>query len=370
MEGPAAEDNVREVDPGSWRAQPVGLSAVEACAVRLSHAQPLADCGPVNDNRLKAALHAAYRSTGADLPFADPRADHGARMEGYYWRLTEAASGRVLMVLCGLTRLGAERWAVVALAAQPGGFLRSAIAPVASGDPRRLAVRAGDLLEASASELRVDLGEGARLHARLAAAPGWTRRAFGGSGPGQLIPWLPQYWHAHLLGAAVTGEAELGSERFALAGARAYAEKNWGGPFPGDWWWGQAHDFSAADACVAFAGGRVGPARSRVAPTAVVVRVEDRLVRLAPPFAVVRSSASAERWRVHTRGALWSVEIEAEAAGCAPHLLPVPLAHERRCVPRSQQVLAGRLEVVLRRGRRVVFRGDSPLAGLERGSPT
>lgn len=318
---------------------------------------------------LKAALRAAYRRTGADPPFGDPRADHGARMEGYYWRLTEAASGRVVMVLCGLTRLGAERWAVVALAAQPGGFLRSAIAPVASGDPERLAVRAGALLSATESELVVDLGEGARLRARLGDGPGWTRPVLGGVGLAQLAPGLPQYWHPHLLGAPVEGEAELGSERFALAGARVYAEKNWGGPFPGDWWWGEAHDFAGADACAAFAGGRIGPARRPVAPTAVAVRVERRLVRLAPPFAAVVTSVGEAGWRVRARGPLWSVELTGEAAGCAPHVLPVPLADERRCVPRSQQVLAGRLEVELRRGRRVAFRAVSTLAGLERGTP-
>ena len=40
-------------------------------------------------------------------------------------------------------------------------------------------------------------------------------------------------------------------------GATVYAEKNWGPRFTEHWWWGQAQAFEGADACVAFAGGRV-----------------------------------------------------------------------------------------------------------------
>jgi len=35
-------------------------------------------------------LPLSYRESGADPPFADPARDHGAAMEGYYWRLVDA----------------------------------------------------------------------------------------------------------------------------------------------------------------------------------------------------------------------------------------------------------------------------------------
>ena len=46
-------------------------------------------------------------------------------MEGYFWRFTQAATGRVAIVMCGVNRArGGERWAFVGLAAHPGGFFR------------------------------------------------------------------------------------------------------------------------------------------------------------------------------------------------------------------------------------------------------
>jgi hypothetical protein len=63
------------------------------------------------------------------------------------------------------------------------------------------------------------------------------------------------------------------------------------------------------------------------------------------------------------------VEIEAEADPAAAHLLPVPIAAERRAEPRSRQHLAGRLAVTVRRRGGVVYRGETLLAGLERGYP-
>ena len=67
----------------------------------------------------------AYRRTGADPPFGDPRRAHGTRFEGYYWRITDAAAGRVAIALCGVCRDAAGPWAIVALAAHPGGLVRS-----------------------------------------------------------------------------------------------------------------------------------------------------------------------------------------------------------------------------------------------------
>ena len=294
-----------------------------------------------------------YRRTGADPPFGDPRRAHGTRFEGYYWRLTDAAAGRVAIVLCGVCRDATGPWAIVALASEPGGLVRSRVVPSASVSFNDLGVRAGTALSASASELRVDLGADARLQLRFEERVGWPRLGFGGIGPAQIVPGLPQYWHPHLLGARVAGGG--------WDGATAYAEKNWGPRFTEHWWWGQAQGFPNADACVAFAGGRMMGG----APTAVVVRLEDRVLRLAPPFARVVTAVGEAGWRVRARSARWDVEVEGAGAG-APAVLPVPVPGERRVVDRSQQYLAGSLRVRVSRGRRVWFAGESALAGLER----
>ncbi|MCW2994617.1 MAG: hypothetical protein JWQ18_2112, partial [Conexibacter sp.] len=67
-----------------------------------------------------------YRRTGADLPFGDPRRPHGVAMEGWFWRITSAEHGAVLVVLAGINRDRAGRaWGTVGLAAHPGGFSRA-----------------------------------------------------------------------------------------------------------------------------------------------------------------------------------------------------------------------------------------------------
>jgi hypothetical protein len=310
----------------------------------------------------------AYRRTGADPPFADPRRAHGVAFEGYYWRFTDAAAARVAIVLCGVSIDAAGPWAVVALASHPEGLVRSRVVPVARADARRLGVEAADVLRGSAEALRVDLGPDARLEVALADRREWPRRALAGIGPAQVVPGLPQYWHPHLLGARVSGEARVGGAVVDLSRATAYAEKNWGPAFTEHWWWGQAQGFPSADACVAFAGGRIALGPARGAPTAVAVRLEDRVLRLAPPFARMTAAVGAAGWRVRARSTAHRVEVEGEAAG-APAVLPVPVPGRREVEDRSHQYLAGRLRVTVRRGRRVVFAGESALAGLERWAP-
>lgn len=297
----------------------------------------------------------AYRRTGADLPFDDPRRDHRSAMEGYYWRIVDPAAGRVVMVLCGVSATSEGRWAVVALARHPEGLLRSVVVPEASADPHKLGVEAGQVLRGDEERLRVDLGEGARIDVRFADRVGWPHRMFGALGPAHAVPGLPQYWQPHMLGARVEGGG--------LDGALAYAEKNWGPAFAPHWWWGQA--FFEADVCAAFAGGPVRLLGNYVAPTAVVVRLRDTVLRLAPPLAHVSTSAGG--WHIRARTARWTVELDGEAAPELLYALPVPVPGERAVEPRSRQALAGRLELTVRRGRRTVFAGESPLAGLERG---
>ena len=56
-------------------------------------------------------------------------------MEGYYWRLTEPATGRCIVALCGVCRAPDGPWALVALAAHPGDFVRWRCTAAAAADP-------------------------------------------------------------------------------------------------------------------------------------------------------------------------------------------------------------------------------------------
>jgi hypothetical protein len=289
-------------------------------------------------------------------------------MEGYYWRLSDPASGRCIVALCGVCRaVDGASWAVVALAAHPGGFVRWRNAPAAAAEPDALGAAAWErdgspLLRGSERRIAADLGPDARLEATLEGRAGWPLK-LGAIGLAQAVPGLPQYWHPAVLGARVRGEALLGGERVVLDGWDAYVEKNWGGSFPGEWWWGQAALGDGAMA--AFAGGRLG---GPLAASAVVVHAGGSVVRFAPPGALVTAQAGGGEWRLRGRSPLWSVTLEGDAAS-APHVLPVPVPAERRAVLRSEHHLAGRMRVVLRRGRRVVLRASSDVAGLEHGTP-
>lgn len=271
-----------------------------------------------------------WRRTGAELPFGDLGADRRTSFEGWYWRLTDPAGGRVAVGLCG----GMRTWELGGVALHPGGVVAQSVHAVSH----------------DASGVRFP---GAHLQVELRAARRWPRGLTGALGPANLLPWLPQYWQPLVLHAKAHGEVVAGGQRIAIDGWDAYHEKNWGPRFAGDWWWGQAH--VEEDVCIAFAGGRVGPA----ALTAVVAGT----TAIAPP-ALVRTRIGDGTWAVRARSARHAIEIEAE--GGAPHVLPVP-AGDRVAEPRSHQVLAGRLAVTVREGRRVRLRAESRLAGLERG---
>ena len=326
---------------------------------------------------MRATMLDAYRATGADPPFGDPRGYHGVGMEGYFWRLTQPAAGVVVVALLAISRDAAGRpWGMVALAVHPGGVVRSATVAHAVADPRGLGVRVGHqadgsaVVEADNGRLRVELGPDAILDVSFADRTGWpSRRAFGGIGPAQGIPGLSQYWHPHLLGARVRGSLRLGGSRVDLAGSTAYAEKNWGaGGHPPDWWWGQAHGFGEDDVCVAFAGGRarVGPVPVRA--TAAVVVLGGRVLRIVRPPGPLAVTVDDRGWRLRGRTGSHRVEIEGHADGTAAHRLPVPHPQERRTLEGfSAMHLAGTMRVHVSRGGRTVFAGVSELAGLERG---
>ena len=314
--------------------------------------------------------YAAYRATGADRPYGDPRRAHGVAMEGYFWRFSDPRSGRVVVALCGVSRTEDASWATVALAGHPGGFVRGADVRPAGADRTRLGAWAGDdTFRADADQVHVDLAPDAQLDVRIRDPRPWPRRAFGGLGAAHAVPGLGQYWHPHLLGGRASGSATIDGTRIDLDGFEVYAEKNWGmAGFPDRWWWGQAHGFQRPGTCVAFAGGdvRLGPVT--LPATALVVRFGDELIRLGQPLASpVTAQVGDGRWLLRGRSARWSVTVDASAAPGDAHVLPVPLPAVGHSVPAALEHLAGMLRVTVRRRGRVVFADESPLAGLEYG---
>lgn len=316
-------------------------------------------------------LLAAYRATGADLPFGQPlRPHHGVGMEGYFWRLTDQRQHRVLIALIGVNRGPNGPWATIGLAGS-NGFVRTVAEPGAYADPTAGA-GSGGLFAGTGDRVRVDLGPDARLDVRLEDAVGWPHRLFGGSSGFQLVPALNQYWHPWLLGGRASGTAVLGDQQWRLDGAAVYAEKNWGREgFPESWWWGQSQGFADPQACLAFAGGRIrsGPLTTTV--TALVVRLPDgRVLRLGNPgTSPVRARVGHGSWQLRGHAPLrgWQVEVEGQAPLDGAHVLPVPLPSQERNIPGDVEHLTGRVQVTVRRRGRTVWTGESTLAALEEG---
>jgi tocopherol cyclase len=309
---------------------------------------------------------AAYRRTGADPPFGDPRGYHGVGMEGHFWRITQPRGGAVVIAIVAISRDAEGRpWAMASLAAHPGGAVRSATLPDANAATRGLALRSGAAVAADEGSLLIALGDDARLDIAFSDPLLWPRRAFGALGPAHVIPGLSQYWHPWLLRAQVTGVARVGGDEIDLDGAIAYAEKNWGaGGMPPAWWWGQAHGFERPDVCVAFAGGRAGFGPLRAVATALVVALGNDVHTVVRPPWPLRVDVDDRGWRLAGGG----IEVDAHADGVAPHLLPVPVPRERRRLDDwAPQHLTGTLHLRVRRRGRTVYEGTSHLAGLERG---
>jgi hypothetical protein len=309
-------------------------------------------------------LHAAYRERGADLPFGDPARDHGAPMEGYYWRIV--AGEAVLVILCGVGRGARGRWGLVALASDPGAHVRYATTAPAVGSPTGFGVRAGKILDGSLERVRLRLGDEDWLDLRLRARLIWPRGAFGALGVANIVPGLAQYWHPILLDGTASGEGCVAGRPLRLDEATVYAEKNWGPGFAGRWWWGQASAFPEEGLGVAFAGGALP--RVGATPSAVVLWRGGQVHRFVPPFARSRVALGERRWRVRTSSPRYRLEIDGEATSVG-HVLPVPEPGEPHVEMRSEQVLTGRLAVRLSRGGRTLIDSVSPLAGLEQGRP-
>lgn len=96
-----------------------------------------------------------YRSTGADLPFGDPtKAHRGVAMEGYFWRITDPTTGRVLIALCGANKGPKDSWATIGVASWPNGFIRTEALEGSWTDPTQLGVKGGTGKELGSTCLR------------------------------------------------------------------------------------------------------------------------------------------------------------------------------------------------------------------------
>ena len=313
---------------------------------------------------------------GAEGPWGRwERGRPGVAVDGYFWRFTDRERGQVALVLLGVNRDAAgEHWGTVGLATSPGRHQRDLVAGRAEASTRGLDVRAWDddrlLLRGTPDAVEVDLGDGARLRARVRDAVRWPEHAmWGGVGPAHAVPGLSQWWHPHLLTGRVEGEVELGGEVRTLRDSFAYGEKNWGGGgFPPAWWWGQAHGFADPGTLVCFAGGRAGVGPLQATSTSLVVRLPGgdvgRFVRPLQPVAIDHGATSM---RLRALSASWRVTVEVDAPA-EPYHLPVPVPFERRNEHTAHQHLAAQVRLVVRRGRRVVLRDESSLAGFERGT--
>ncbi|WP_231735923.1 tocopherol cyclase family protein [Arthrobacter sp. YC-RL1] len=294
-------------------------------------------------------------------------------MEGYFWRITDPDTGRVVIALCGANTGPDGPWSTIGLASWPTGFLQTAAVDGSWTDPDRLGVRAGGAqraFDASAQHLHVDLGSQAQLDLQLNDPLLWPHRALGGSSVFQLVPGLNQYWHPWLLGGKASGTAVLGGTTWEFHDAQVYGEKNWGREgFPESWWWGQAQGFAESGVCLAFAGGLVTTGRLTVEVTALVLRMPDgRVLRLSNPVvSPVRTRTDDEHWRLSGRGYGWRIEVEASAPLDAAFVLPVPLPSKHRNAPGDLEHLAGDLEVTVHRHGRLVWEGATKLAALEHG---
>ena len=110
-----------------------------------------------------SSVRQAYRASGADRPFGDPLPAHGVAMEGYFWRFTDPASGRVVIALDGVNRATDGTWSTLGLAAHPNGFLRTTVHPAGSAATDGLGVLSGEAFHGTPDSLRVDLAPDARL---------------------------------------------------------------------------------------------------------------------------------------------------------------------------------------------------------------
>ncbi|MBO8191484.1 hypothetical protein ITI46_07235 [Streptomyces oryzae] len=316
---------------------------------------------------------AAWRRTGADLPWGDPLPSHRSLMEGYLWRFTDPVRHRVLEVACGVSHQHGRAWGTVVVAASPLSLVRSTTLDDAWAGTDRFAIEAAPALSfvrdrTGASgvrdRLRVSLDD---AELEVALFPGTRRRTLlPGAGVFSLLPGLNHYWHPYLFEARAEGAARLGDEHWDLAGCQVYAEKSWGRGFPPAWWWGQAQDFDRPDVRVAFAGGLLGRGRATVPVNGLVLCLGGRRLDLFPPAAIVRGGVRADHWRLTATGPRHRVRVSGQGADSPLLRLPIPALTPHH-LGYSEQHLAGTVRLEVTRDGKPLYAGTSRLASLERG---
>lgn len=309
-----------------------------------------------------------YRRTGADVPFGDPIPSHGTEMEGWFWRVSDESTGRVLIALCSVNRHPAGDWSTTAVAVHPGQVVRSAALPEARAVDAPFSVTAGtgpDRFVVGSDRVHFELGD-LKLDMEFGDRVRWPK-ALGGGGVFSAVPFLNQYWHPYCLGGTASGTVEYAGDSWSFTNAKLYSERNWGAGFPLRWWWGQAHDFGGEDVCVAFSGGllSLGPIARDV--NGIVVRLGNKVIRLTPPMPV-RSRVGDNHWLIRGRSPRYEIELEGDGTHLPPHVLPVPLPAERRNIDSDFEHLGARLRCTVRESGRLLFDGVSELAALEVGT--
>ena len=151
---------------------------------------------------MKDRLDTLCRRTEASLPGEASAPVHGAEMVGFLWRVTDVRSSRVILVRCGVHGHPDGDWATVAIAAEPGGFVRSGVLPLADAERDAFVVTAGaGALRATATEVHIDLGDDASVDVAIGVA-------------------------------VVSGSVTLGAERWDFSDAELHAERYWGADLP------------------------------------------------------------------------------------------------------------------------------------------
>lgn len=152
-------------------------------------------------------------------------------------RLSEPATGRVVVALCSANRHPDGDWSTAAIALHPGGVVREAALDGVVASRSRFAVIAGTpagRVSASKDHLAMAIGD-AELDLRFTDTRLWPK-ALGGGGVFSSVPFLNQYWQPYRLGGMASGTVTCGGERWDFTDATLYCERNWGAGFPLRWW--------------------------------------------------------------------------------------------------------------------------------------
>ncbi|KUH85435.1 MULTISPECIES: hypothetical protein [unclassified Mycobacterium] len=82
----------------------------------------------------------------------------------------------------------------------------------------------------------------------------------------------------------------------------------------------------------------------------------------------MRSDIGDRTWRLRATSLRYQIELHGDGTHLEPHTLPVPLPAERCNVDTDFEHLGGRLRCVVKDFGRVIFDGESEIAGLEVGN--